>query len=268
MIDTHCHLTDTRLNSQLEFVVTRARLAGVTRLITIGTGLDDSRECVALCRGRENVRCAVGVHPGYVDEEKFEDLPLLREIQKDPSVIAIGEIGLDYFRGKANRDRQIQFLQYQLALAAEVNRPLVIHSREAVDDCLAIFKDFPTLKMVFHCFTGTGDEAKRILDAGYLLGFTGVITYKKSDSLRGVVRDTPMDRMLIETDAPYLTPEPMRKQKVNEPGLVTHVAARIATIKKISVAEVDAMTTANAMKLFGWPQEGRARFSGECQPQL
>jgi len=253
MIDTHCHLTDTRLNSQLEFVITRAKLAGVTRLITIGTGLEDSRESIALCRGRDHVRCTVGVHPGYVDEEKFEDLPLLREIQGDPSVVAIGEIGLDYFRGRANRDRQIQFLHYQLNLAAELNKPLVIHSREAVDDCLAIFKDFPTLKMVFHCFTGTADEAKRILDAGYFLGFTGAITFKKSEALREVVRHTPLDRMLIETDAPYLTPEPMRKQKVNEPGLVTHVAAKIAEIRKIPVTEVDAITTANASVLFGWP---------------
>ena len=253
MIDTHCHLTDTRLHSQLEFVVTRATLAGVTRLITIGTGLQDDRECVELCRGRENVRCAVGVHPGYVDEEKFEDLPQLREIQKDPSVVAIGEIGLDYFRGRANRDRQIEFLQFQLNLAAEFGKPLVIHSREAVDDCLAIFKDFPTLKMVFHCFTGTAGEAKRILDAGYLVGFTGVITYKKSEELREAVRLTPLDRMLIETDAPYLTPEPMRKQKVNEPALVTHVAAKISEIKKIAVSEVDAIATANAKRLFNWP---------------
>jgi TatD DNase family protein len=199
------------------------------------------------------VRCAVGVHPGYVDEEKFEDLPLLRELQSDPSVVAIGEIGLDYFRGRANRDRQIQFLQYQLNLAAEVNKPLVIHSREAVDDCLAIFRDFPGLKMVFHCFTGTADEAKRILDAGYLLGFTGAITFKKSDALREVVLNTPIDRMLIETDAPYLTPEPMRKQKINEPALVAHVAARIAEIKKLSVTEVDEITTANAKLSFHWP---------------
>ncbi len=253
MIDTHCHLTDTRLQSQLNFVVTRATLAGVTRLITIGTDLADDRQCVELCQGRENIRCAVGVHPSYVDEERFEDLPQLREIQADASVIAIGEIGLDYSRGKANRQRQIDFLQYQLQLAVEVNKPLVIHSRAAVDDCLAIIRDFPSLRMVFHCFTGTVEEARRVLEAGHLLGFTGVVTFKNPGELREVVALTPLDRMLIETDAPYLTPEPMRKQKVNEPVLVTHVAAKIAEIKKLSIAEVDSITTMNASRLFGWP---------------
>ena len=253
MIDTHCHLTDPRLSSQLNFVLTRAAFAGVSRMITIGTDLEEDRKCIELCRGHDNLRCAVGVHPSYVDEENFELLPQLREIQADPSVVAIGEIGMDYHRGKTNRQRQIDFLQYQLQLAAEVNKPIVIHCREAIDDCLAVLGDFPSLKMVFHCFTGTVPEAKKILEAGYLLGFTGVVTFKPSVALREVVAMTPMDRMLIETDAPYLTPEPMRKQKVNEPAMVAHVAAKVAEIKKMSVAEVDAITTANASKLFGWP---------------
>jgi TatD DNase family protein len=252
MIDTHCHLTDTRLASQLDFVLTRAKLAGVDRMITIGTGLDESRKCVALCRGRETVRCAVGVHPGYVEEEDFDQLPLLREMRADPSVVAIGEIGLDYFRGKENREKQLRFLSWQLELAAEMASPVVIHCRDAVEDCVGVLSDFPNLKMVFHCFTGTVAEAKKILDGGYLLGFTGVITFKNSGELRDVVKLTPMDRLLIETDAPYLTPEPMRKQKVNEPALVTHVAAKVAELKQISVAEVDAITTANASNLFGW----------------
>jgi TatD DNase family protein len=256
MIDTHCHLTDPRLASQLNFVLTRAAFAGVGRMITIGTGLEEDRKCVELCRRKDivkdNVRCAVGVHPSYVDEEEFEQLAMLREIQADASVVAIGEIGLDYHRGKDNRQRQIDFLQWQLKLAVEVNKPLVIHCREAVDDCLAVLADFPGLAMVFHCFTGTVAEARRILDRGYLLGFTGVITFKNSGELREVVKLTPMDQLLIETDAPYLTPEPMRKQKVNEPALVTHVAAKVAELKKLPVSDVDQQTTANAAKLFQW----------------
>ena len=253
MIDTHCHLTDTRLGSQLQFVLGRATFAGVTKLITIGTDLEDDRQCVELCRAHANLRCAVGVHPSYVDKADFAELPQLLEIQGDPSVVAIGEIGLDYSRGKANRDRQIQFLQYQLQLATDVTKPLVIHCREAVADCLGILQDFPSLRMVFHCFTGTVDEAKQILDAGYLIGFTGVITFKPSIQLREVVKNTPMDQLLIETDAPYLTPEPLRKQKVNEPALVTHVAAKVAELKRLTVAQVDEYTTANASRLFGWP---------------
>jgi TatD DNase family protein len=254
MIDTHCHLTDERLGSQLDGVLTRAAAANVTSMITIGTGVEDSRQCVAVCRGRENVRCAVGVHPGYVDEEQFEELPALREMQNDPAVVAIGEIGLDYFRGKANRDRQIQFLQWQLQLATDVKKPVVIHSREAIDDCLAILRDFPAIRAVFHCFTGSADEAKKILDAGYLLGFTGVITFKNTQPLRDIVAFVPMDRLLIETDAPYLTPEPMRKQKVNEPAMVAHVGSKVAGIRGISVEQVDQITTQNAAALFCWPK--------------
>jgi len=252
MIDSHCHLTDPRLQSQLNFVLTRAEFAGVHRMITIGTDLEEDRKCVALCRGRDNLRCAVGVHPSYVDEEDFAQLPTLRDIQADPSVVAIGEIGLDYHRGKANRDRQIEFLQFQLKLATQVSKPLVIHCREAVDDCLGVLADFPGLKMVFHCFTGTVPEARRILELGHWIGFTGVITFRGSVELRDVVKLTPIEQLLIETDAPYLTPEPMRKQKVNEPAMVTHVAAKVAEIKKLTVAEVDSATTANVARLFGW----------------
>jgi TatD DNase family protein len=252
MIDTHCHLTDTRLSSQLDFVLTRAKLAGIHGMITIGTSVADSRECLATCVGRDNVRCAVGVHPSYVDEEQFEHLLQLREMLAEPSVVAIGEIGLDYFRGRSNRQRQIDFLTWQLSLASELARPLVIHCREAADDCLGVLADFPQLKMVFHCFTGTLAEARRILDAGYYLGYTGVITFKNSDVLREAVQLTPMDRLLVETDAPYLTPEPVRKQKTNEPAMVAHVAAKVAEIKQISVETVDRVTTENAMRLFGW----------------
>jgi TatD DNase family protein len=253
MIDTHCHLTDDRLFSQIKDVMSRATAANVTSMITIGTGIEESLRCIAVCQTQRNVRCAVGVHPGYVDEEKFEELPDLREMQNDPNVVAIGEIGLDYFRGKANRDRQMKFLQWQLQLANEVKKPVVIHSREAIDDCLAVLKDFPTVMGVFHCFTGTADEARQILDAGYMLGFTGVITFKNTQALRDIIGFTPMDRLLIETDAPYLTPEPMRKQKVNEPALVAFVGVKLAEIKAISIEEMDRLTTANARALFDWP---------------
>jgi TatD DNase family protein len=255
MIDSHCHLTDPRLSSQLNFVLMRAQFAGVRRMITIGTDLEEDAKCVELCRGRENVRCAVGVHPGYVDEEDRAELPRLREIQSDPSVVAIGEVGLDYFRGRENKARQIDFLQYQLELAKDVGKPVVIHCREAVEDCLGVLGDFPGLKMVFHCFTGTAGEARLILDAGCYLGYTGVITFKNSEQIRQAVQLTPMDRLLIETDAPYLTPEPMRKQKVNEPAMVKYVAAKVAEIKQVSVETVDRETSANAAELFGWRME-------------
>ena len=251
MIDTHCHLTDTRLGSQLNFVLARAAAAGVHRMITIGTELVDDRLCLEVCRGRTNLACAVGVHPNYVDQVEPNDLGQLREIGADPSVVALGEMGLDYHYGKETRQRQVEFFEFQLALAKEMNKPVIIHSREAIDDCLGILRNHPIVRAVFHCFTGTLAESKKVLDAGYLLGFTGVITFKNSGELREAVKNCPSDRLLVETDAPYLSPEPLRKQKVNEPALVMHVAAMVAQIRDLTVSEVDELTTRNAETFFG-----------------
>ena len=252
MLDTHCHLTDERLGAQLADVLVRARAAGVTRFITIGTTLPDDEAAIALCRGRPDLRCAIGVHPNYSHEADLADLPRLRELQADPSVVALGEMGLDYFHHYAPRTKQFQIFEPQLQLATDLNRPVIIHCREATDDCLAVMKRFPSVRAVFHCFTGSPAEARKILDAGYLLGFTGAITFKKNDALREAVALTPPDRMLVETDAPYLTPEPHRAQKTNEPAMVIHVAATVARVKGISVADVDRMTTDNARRFFGW----------------
>src|SRR3954463_7990711 len=252
MIDTHCHLTDPRLGDQLADVLARAAAAGVSRMITIGTGLADDEAAVAVCRGRANLRCAVGVHPNYSHEADLDDLPRLRDIQGDPAVVALGEMGLDYHHHFAPKSRQFTVFEFQLTLARELGRPVVIHCREATDDCLSLMRDFPSVRAVFHCFTGTPDEARKILDQGYLLGFTGAVTFKKGDVLREAVRLTPLDRMVVETDAPYLTPEPMRKQKVNEPALVVHVAETVARVKNLTVEEIDRATTANADRFFGW----------------
>lgn len=252
MYDTHCHLTDERLGNQLDDVLGRAAAAGVSRMVTIGTGIADSQASIEVARGRPNVRCTVGVHPNYVAQERFEDVPLLRGLQAAPEVVAIGEIGLDYHYGLEHKARQVEFFEAQMQIASECGRSVVIHCREAVDDALAILAKSPGVPCVFHCFTGSADEARRILDAGYLLGFTGPITFKKSDELREAVKLTPMDRLLVETDAPYLSPEPMRKQKTNEPALVRYVAQAVAAVKGLSLEEVDALTSANASRFYGW----------------
>ena len=254
MIDTHCHLTDPRLYSQLEPVISRAAASGVSHLITIGTDLEDDQQAVAVCEGRDAIRCAIGIHPNNCAQSQVTDLDLLRPLAPSPSVIALGEMGLDYHYPPIDRQRQTIFFETQLALATERDLPVVIHCREAVEDTLAILKGFPKVRGVFHCFMGTATEAKRILDAGYYLGFTGPVTFKKSDELRTVARFAPAARLLVETDSPYLSPEPMRGQKVNEPALVMHVAKRIAGERGITVEELDEMTTANASQLFGWPR--------------
>lgn len=255
VIDSHCHLTDPRLAEQLDGVLARARAAGVQRVVTIGTDMADDRSCVQLCRGRANVRCAIGIHPNYVQDAADDDSGALRELAGDPAVLALGEMGLDYHYAHAPRQRQREFFERQLQLAVDIDKPVVIHCREATDDCLAILRGFAGIRAVFHCFTGTADEARQILDRGYLLGFTGAITFKKSLALREVVALTPVDRLLIETDAPYLTPEPMRKQKINEPALVVHVAAVVAQIKGLDVDQVGRMTSDNVQRLLGWGGE-------------
>jgi TatD DNase family protein len=252
MIDTHCHLTDPRLAGQLDAVTERARVAGVVRMITVGTDLDDDRAAIALCRGRANVRCAVGIHPNYTQHATLADVPVLRELQRDASVVALGEMGLDYFHQFADRAHQAKLFEAQLALAAEVGRPVVIHSREAIDDTLAIMRNFAGVRAVFHCFTGTAEEAERILAAGYWISFTGPVTYKKNDALREVVRRVPVDRLMVETDAPYLSPEPKRGQKTNEPALVMYTAAKVAEVRGMGLDELDRVTTENAERFFGW----------------
>jgi len=254
MIDTHCHLTDPRLGEQIDVVLERAAAAGVSRMITIGTDLDDDLKCIELCRSLANVRCAIGVHPNYCGHVPIEDLPQLRHLQADSSVVALGEMGLDYFHDSGPRPRQRDVFEYQLHLAAELNRPVVIHSRESIDDCLAILRNFASVPAVFHCFTGSPEEAKRIVDAGHWIGFTGAVTFKKNDRLREACALVPNDRLLVETDAPYLSPEPVRKQKTNEPAFVMHVAAVVAQVKGLSVEELDRITTGNTAKLFRWPE--------------
>jgi TatD DNase family protein len=251
MIDTHCHLTDPRLFGQLDDVLARCAAAGVGRVVTIGTDIEDDLAAIEVCRAKPNVvRCAVGIHPNYSADARVEDVGKLRAILADPAVVALGEMGLDYHYDRADRSHQRAIFEAQLQLARDVNMSVVIHCREAVDDTLAVMKAFPSVPAVFHCFTGTRDEARQILAAGYLLGFTGVITFKKNDELREVIRMTPNDRILVETDAPYLSPEPVRNVKTNEPSFVVHTARVVAQVKGVPYEEVDALTTANAEQFY------------------
>ena len=252
MIDTHCHLTDPRLFEQLNAVLSRAAAAGVDRVVTIGTDIEDATAAIELCERKKNVRCAIGIHPNYSADARVEDVAKLRELQKHPAVVCLGEMGLDYHYDRADRTHQRQIFEAQLQLATEVNRPVVIHCREAVDDTLSVMQSFANMPAVFHCFTGMRDEARKILDAGYWLGFTGVITFKKNDELREIVAMTPIDRLLVETDAPYLSPEPVRNVKTNEPAFVVHTARVAAQVKGLAYEEFDRVATENALRFYRW----------------
>jgi TatD DNase family protein len=252
MIDTHCHLTDPGLVGQLDQVIMRAATAGVDRMVSIGTSPADWRACLEVCRRFNNVRCALGIHPNYCDQVELAEASALRAYCNNTDVAAIGEMGLDYHYDNIPKDRQRKFFEAQLQIAVEIDRPVVIHSRKAIEDCVAVIKGFRIPAAVFHCFTGSTDEARKIIEAGHMIGFTGVVTFKKADELRQIAAWAPADRILVETDAPYLSPEPKRSQKVNEPALVVHTAAAIAAARKVSVAEIDRITTENANRFYRW----------------
>ena len=252
MIDTHCHLTDPRLFAQLDGVLGRCAAAGVERVVTIGTGIEDDLEAIEVCRRHDNVRCAVGIHPNYSGNAEISDVAKLRAMHADPSVVALGEMGLDYHYDRADRSHQRAIFEAQLRLAQDVGKPVVIHCREAVDDTLAAMKQCPGVPAVFHCFTGTRDEARRILDAGYLLGFTGVITFKRNEELLEVVNFTPMDRILVETDAPFLTPMPFRGRP-NASYLVPHTVRAMAQVCGADLETLCEAIDANTERAFGGP---------------
>lgn len=257
MIDTHCHLTDPRLLEQIANVLAHAQSAGVAEMVTIGVDPADWQAAIALTKKYSNIRCAVGVHPNNCHEVPLERIDDLREYAADPAVVAIGEIGLDYHHHDAPPEMQAKYFEAQLGLASQLELPVVIHCREAIDDCVAMLEQFPEVRAVFHCFTGTPSDAERIWAAGRLTGFTGVVTFRNGRELLEIAARAPRDRILVETDAPYLTPEPMRRQKTNEPSMVIHTAAAIAEARKIPLQELDELTTANAKAFYRWPAKSQ-----------
>jgi TatD DNase family protein len=251
MIDTHCHLTDPRLGDQLDHVFALGKQLGVTQFITIGTGVEDSRDVVNLVRQHTHVYGTVGIHPNYCAEEADDAVTQIESLVGSTRVVAIGECGLDYHYDRSPNLRQRDFFIQQLELARKHKLPVVVHCREAVADTLAILHDFPTVACDFHCFTGTVDEARQIASRGYMLGFTGPITFKKNDLLRDAVRVVPQEQLLVETDAPYLSPEPKRGEKINQPAYTHYVAHVVAQVRGWSIEECDQITTANAHRFFG-----------------
>ncbi len=252
LVDHHCHLDFPEFAPELDDVVARARGAGVATLVTISTRIRKFDDVKAVAERFENVYCSVGTHPHNAHEEL--DIPLERivALSKHPKVVAIGEAGLDYHYQHSTPAAQAEGFRRHIAAARETGLPLEIHTRDADDDTIAILEDehdkgaFPA---VLHCFTGGRKLAMRALELGLYVSFSGVITFKNADGLREIARDVPLDRVLVETDAPFLAPLPFRGQR-NEPAFVVRTAAALAATKGVSPDELAAATTENFFRLY------------------
>jgi TatD DNase family protein len=252
LIDTHCHLTYEGLSERQAEVVQRAALAGVQRMISIGTHPADHPRVLEATAAFGQVFAALGIHPHHAGEvaEDFDN-ELQWAIGSSKRVVAVGECGLDYHGNSSSPEAQKAVFLKQILLAQQLSLPLILHVRDAHADALAIMKGYPGLRFVVHCFTGTPAECSQWLELGAYIGFTGVLTYKNAPDVRASCQLVPEDRLLVETDAPYLTPQAVRKIKPNEPAFVAYVAQRVAAEKAWTMEQTAERTSANAVRLFG-----------------
>ena len=247
--DSHCHVHDARIPDGTEAAVQAAAEAGVTTLISVGCDRETSLAAIAVAEIHPQVYATVGLHP----HDAVNGVDTIVDLFDVEGIVAIGECGLDYYYDHSPREVQQRVFAEQIALANDRALPLVIHTRDAWDDTFAVLADVGVpSRTVFHCFTGGPDEARRALDAGALLSFSGIVTFKGAPEVQAAAALCPLDRMLVETDSPYLAPVPHRG-KPNRPAWVPHVGQHIADLRDIPVAEVAAATTANARNVFSLP---------------
>lgn len=255
LIDTHCHLTFKPLNSEIEAVLERSKAGGVTSWITVGTSLDDSIKAVEFADRFDNMYATVGVHPHDAKDVTADTLAQLNQLAQNLNVVAIGETGLDFHYNFSEQPDQLRVFAAQLKLAAELNLPVVVHSRNAFDETMDVLDRHGSgLKaVVFHCFSGSPEQAKQVLERGYYISFTGVVTFKNAEQTRRAAKLVPLERLMLETDCPYMSPEPMRKQKVNEPALMVHTAKFLAELRGMAPNEFAAAVTATSTAFFALP---------------
>ncbi len=252
LVDSHCHLDFPDFASELDAVVARAKTAGIGRIVTICTRVRKFTQVLAVAEEFPEIFCSVGTHPHNAHEELDIDAAALVALTKNPKVVAIGEAGLDYHYDNSPREAQAQGLRQHIAAARESGLPLVIHSRDCDADMAKILKEesgkgaFPA---VLHCFTGGRDLAFAAIELGHYVSFTGILTFKNSQSLRDIARELPADRILVETDAPYLAPLPYRGKR-NEPAYVLETAKVLAETRGVSADEIARQTTENFFRLF------------------
>ena len=253
LFDTHAHYDDEAFDADRDAVLTALPGQGVVLVLNPGCDVESSRKAVQYAAAYPHVYAAVGIHPENCGGYTAGDLAALRQLAQQPKTAAIGEIGLDYYWAEnPPRDLQQQVLRDQLALAGELALPVIIHDREAHADTLSIIREFPGVTGVFHCFSGSPEMAQELLKLGWYLGFDGPVTYKNARRAPEVAAVTPLDRMLIETDSPYMTPVPYRGRR-NDSGYVHLVAEKLAEWKGVTPEEIARITTENGKRLFRIP---------------
>jgi TatD DNase family protein len=253
-IDTHCHLNDGRAFPDPAAAVAEAHAAGVAAMVAVGIDTESSRRALEIAEQHPSVFAAVGWHPNHADDFSEKELAPLEEMLAHPKALALGEIGLDYYRDHASPDAQMRCLRAQLDLAESAGAKVIFHCRDAYDDLLDVLESRAVIPYLFHCFAGSAEECARCLALGGILGVDGPVSYPKSDGLRSVLTEAPLDRLVLETDAPWMPPVPYRG-KLNQPAWLPLIAQALADARGISLSEVEAATTQTAIEWFELPEQ-------------
>jgi TatD DNase family protein len=256
LFDTHAHLDDEQLSGDVASVIERAAAAWVRSILAVGTNATSSRNCLALAQQHSGLWSSAGIHPNHAAEAQAGDWDEIVRLAGESCVVALGETGLDLYWKDTPLPLQQDYFDRHIRLSQASGKPLVIHQRESAAEILAMLREARQrgpLTGVMHSFTGTCEQAREFLDLGLYISFAGMVTFKKSDDLRAAAAAIPADRILVETDAPYLSPEPLRGKRPNEPARVVHTAQCIAQVRGVSLEAFAAQSTANARQLFGLP---------------
>ena len=250
LFDTHAHMDDRAFDADRQELLTNLPNQQIALLMNPGCSLESSRNAVALANQFDYIYAAVGSHPDAADEVCDEVLDEYRKLcRENPKVRAIGEIGLDYHYEDIPREIQLSAFRAQMELARELKLPAIVHEREAHEDGLQVVKDFPEVTGVFHCYSGSAEMAKILVDKGWYIGFTGVLTFKNARKAVEVAKAIPLDRLVLETDCPYMSPEPFRGKR-NDPGRLYRMAERLAEIKELPLEEIHRVTLENGKRLY------------------
>ena len=249
LFDTHAHMDDHGFNEDRSALLESLPGQGIGLLMNPGCSLSSSRNAIALAETYDYIYAAVGSHPDAADEVDEAVMETYRELTKHPKVKAIGEIGLDYHYEDIPRELQKKAFRAQMELARQLDLPVIVHMRDAWEDCMAILEEFPEVKGVFHCFSGSLEVAKQLIARGWYIGFTGVLTFKNARKAVQVAQGIPLDRIVLETDCPYMSPEPFRGKR-NDPGKLYRMAQQLALIRGITEEEAQAITFENGKRLY------------------